>query len=306
MKKIKKISAIFASLLVAAWCSLGLVGNAFAGAFGVSPMSEKIALTPGETYYGSLTVSNPASSDSDFTFETSVEPFFAVDGTDNIKYETEGNYNQMVNWITVLDTSGTVAPNGTKIVHYRIDVPLDAPAGGQYATIIIQSVGSTPVEGAINIQQQVRIAYLIYAEIAGETVHDGEIKSAEVPGFLLSGNIEGTSLIENKGNVHAGATYALQVFPIFSNEEIYTNEEDPDTALIMPEATRLKTTAWDKTPDVGIFNVKYTVEFEGITQTVEKMVIKCPIWLLFIIIFAVIFLIFWLVMKSKSRKKSQR
>ena len=47
----------------------------------------------------------------------------------------------------------------------------------------------------------------------------------------------------------------------------------------------------------------YTVEFENSTAEISKIVVVCPLWLLFLVVFAIVMFIIWLVMKAKSRKK---
>lgn len=274
--------------------------------FSVTPMHQKIVLTPGERYEGTFNIANPASNTNIFNYKLNVEPFY-VDNSDEVVFENNGDYNQIVNWTTLDKETGSVEPNKTATAKFIINVPPDAPAGGQYVMIRTSSNDDLmPVSNSLNIQNVLSIAHLIYAEVTGETTRSGEILSADVPAFLLDGNIIGASAIKNTGNVHSDAKYTLQVFPLFSNEEIYTNEEKPRTRIILPDRTLYNELAWEDTPAIGIFNVIYTVEFEGITTQVSKLVIKCPIWLLFIIIFAIFALIFYFVAKSKARKKATK
>lgn len=313
MKLIKKITL-----------HLSLIGVVLVGIFGfvftpvyaenavtgvaVSPMKEKIILTPGETYYGSFVVANPAKYNTDFNYKVTLSPFFATDDY-NITYENTGDYNQIVNWITIDTTSGTLKPNDTNEIKFKIDVPKNAPAGGQYAAIVIGSADNDSESGAtegmgVQINQGMGVAHTIFAEVTGTTIRSGKIISTDLPGFMLSGKITASATIENTGNVHGDAIYKLQIFPLFSGEEVYTNEENPDTSIILPNRTRYHETVWNETPIAGIFNVKYTVEFEGVTTEVTKLVIICPLWLLFLILFAVAALIIWIIIRIRMRKRT--
>lgn len=302
-----KIKKIIIAIVVALIGGLGVVGNAYADTgITLSPLNQRIVLTPGEVYTGSFKISNQAKNTESFEYRITIDPFY-VDENYNIYYENNGDYNQIVDWITVDKESGTVAPNEVDEVHYSVNVPKDAPFGGQYAAIkaIVVDNGKTKEDG-VNIGVEYGSAYIIYGEIAGTTVRQGEIQDANVPSFMLNGNITGSCIIKNTGNVHGTATYKLQVFPLFSSEEVYTNEEKPDEKTILPDRTLYNETTWEGTPDVGIFNVKYAVEFEGVTTEVSKLVIKCPIWLMFIIIFVVFALIFYFVAKVRARKKAAK
>ena len=273
----------------------------------MSPMNERIVLNPGDHYSGSFKITNPVTSDHDFNYKTSVVPFY-VDEAYNVDLESNASYNQMTEWITVANEAGSLEPNSSTVIRFTIDVPANAPAGGQYAGIKVSSKDSTEEKHeGLNIKVSMGAAYLIYAEIAGETIHRGEITDVNVPSFLLSGNISGSATIKNTGNVHGVAKYTLKVFPLFSNEELYTNEENPKNMTILPNRSLYDETTWDNTPAIGVFNVIYTVEFEGVTEQVSKMVIKCPIWLLFIIIFAIVALIIYIVLRAKNKgKKASR
>lgn len=278
----------------------------------VSPMSQRLVLVPGETIETSIKVSNPNDAERNLDYSVSVGSFsqHEADGSKDdyggVDTETVTVYNQIMDWIALEKTSGSVAPNGTDVIPFRITVPTDVPAGGQYATIIVKdNTQYANNDGNVSIRSVAQIASIIYAEVAGETRNTGEIKENNITGFLMNNTLEATSMVKNTGNVHTNASYVLQVWPMFSDEEICTNEEEPGESLVMPETERYHTESC-KLPTVGIFRAKQTVKIFGETSIVEKTIIVCPIWLLFIIIFVVFALIFYFVARAKARKKATR
>ena len=304
----KKISLLAASALlsIASILANTIGASAASVSFGLSPMSQAIVLNPGETYNGTFKIVNTSDSET-FNYKIEIHPFTIndSDGQYLTVFEEYGNYGQIIEWTTLNSPdTGSVAPRENVDVNFSINVPVNAPASGQYLGFTVFSDSSKAAQdNSTGISEVMTIGHLVFAEVAGTTVRQGEIASMDVPGFLFDGNIAGTSNVKNTGNVHGVANYKLQVFPLFSDEEVYTNEEEPQTKTIIPERTLFNTTSWNKTPNIGIFNVIYTVEFEGVTSQVKKMVIVCPIWLLAIIIFAIISIIIYLVAKSKNRKK---
>lgn len=286
--------------------------------FAVSPMDEKITLTPGDEYSSSVTVINPQEYESDIKYTVEATPYYVDDNYQNIFDDPHGTSNNIVEWIKFTSpTEGRLSPGEKVRIDYTINVPSNAPGGGQYATIMVQAdrwsesennVENNNSKGTISgsLQEIKRIAHIIYAEVTGDIVRRGEITDINVPGFLLSGEIKGTSSIKNTGNVHGDAKYKLQVFPLFSSEEIYTNEENPEKHTILPDRTFYNETVWEQTPGIGIFNVVYTVEFEGVTSQTSKLVIKCPIWLLFIILFVIALIIIWIITRFRHNGKKNR
>ena len=295
------------------FCGIGLIlGGQSASAANVtmtvSPMSQRIILVPGETYYGTINVTNPLSSEADLIYTSSVASFnMSGDEYENIDLTSTGSYNQIVDWIRIVDGEGTVSPNGTKTITFAIDVPTDAPAGGQYASIRISNKSdNNAAEGSISVNEYVDVASVIYASVAGETVESGEVVENNIPSVVLSAPLEVSSIVKNDGNVHTDAEYSLQVWSLFSDEEIFTNEESPSNAVIMPESSRANKVTWQNIPLFGIYRVRQTIMLFGESSFVEKYVLFCPLWLFAIIIFAVFGTIAWLVTKSKSRKKKSR
>ena len=301
MKKTKQFLTL---LLGAILIVVSATTSAFADVdFGVSPPTERITLTPGETFYGTVTIVNPSTSESNFDYTVSVEPFYVNENNETI-YDYSGSRTMMADWIHLDHETGVIEPNSDRSVKFVINVPEDAPAGGQYAAIMVSSNADTEASEGVNIVASYRFAHLIYADVAGESVHDGAITGANVPSFLFSGRIKGSATVENKGNTHAEVSHTLQIFPLFSNEEIYTNEEDPKTSLIMPGVKRSSSVSWEETPAIGVFHVVYNVEFEGAKSTVDKHVIVCPIWLLFLILIGIFLIIFRILnVKKKTEKK---
>lgn len=281
-RKIRFISATFVSLVL----SLHYVFPTFAiQSFSLSPMNESIILSPGDTYHSAFKVNN-ISQDEDFHYEATVGPYY-VDQDYSPVFTNEGDKNQIVNWITINPESvrGVVKPNETVQIEFTINVPEDAAGGGQYACISVGSDSSVNgVGGNAAITESLAIGYTIFAEITGVSVVSGEIQDMVIPSFILDGKIHAESLVKNTGNVHSIGKYRLQVKSAFSDEVLYDSSKDimegDDMHTVFPERTYKEEEYWNDTPMMGIFNVSYSVEFQGKTSEVSSIVIVCPWWLL--------------------------
>ncbi len=314
--KIKKLIAVVVFSIVSCFGVLG-VAYADSNTMTVSPPYQKMILVPGEEYKGSINVFNASGSTRDLKFSVEVGSFSQNRGDSNdakddyaaMDHISRSNYNQIMDWIKLGKKSGTLAPGESEDIVYTIDVPEDAPGGGQYATIlVIDETTSGPAgDGNVSIDQKFQFASIIYAEVAGNTKEEGAIKNNSIPSFLFSGPLMAESLVRNNGNVHTDAEYTLQVWPQFSDEEICTNEEKPETSLVLPETERYHTQSCDL-PSIGIFRAKQTVKIFGEELTVERMIIVCPLWLLFVIIFVVVLIIVWIFVKVRNagRRKSSK
>lgn len=315
LRKITKRAITIMLMLIGIFATIcSKQANAISSGITMAPMNQNIVLSPGNSYNASFIISNPANSSDNINYKLGIEPFY-LDNNNAVEFGTDKDSNAIVNWITFISPiEGELTPNETKEINFTINVPEKTPAGGQYAAITVtkkisnsdEEENKSETSHQATIKEVQRVGHLIYAEVTGNTIKNGEILDANVSSFLFNDNIKGTSSIKNTGNVHGIAKYTLRVFPLFSDEEIYTNEEDPAIMIIFPDRTVYNETSWDETPTIGIFNVIYTVEFENATTEIKKLVIKCPIWLLFIIVFAIFALIFYFIAKSKARKKASQ
>lgn len=310
-------------LAIGAFAFLGIsihnTNSVMADGYGltVAPMNQNIIIDPGDSYETSFRISNPAASTQPTYYKIEVEPFYTNDKGETI-FEAESDYGEIAKWVTFnIPTEGKLEPNDTKEVMFTINVPDDAPAGGQYMSVLVTASGKPTDEddstsspdgdsSAAAIKEIKKMSHLVYAEIAGSTNKKGEILDMALPSFLLSGNITGSATVKNEGNVHGEAKYTLQVYPLFSSEEVYTNEEKPASFTILPDRQLFKEISWEQTPSIGIFNAVFTVEFEGQTQQISKMIIICPVWLLFLIIFIIFAIIIWIMLRVKNRNNKSR
>ena len=208
-------TSLLAVVLSALNICKALPASAASSSFRLSPMYQNMSLTPGEISQGTFVIPNPANNEANFKYGLYVQAFTATDDED-VVFENNGDFNQIVDWITLEKTSGEIAPNSSEEISFTINTPVDAPAGGQYAAIMVRQEASGSIGDAVNLKQNYEISHLIYADVAGETVRKGDITDVSVPSILFSGNISGTAKIKNLGNVHSRAKHTLKFLPLLS------------------------------------------------------------------------------------------
>ncbi len=307
MKSLKSLARMLAALVV---ITLGLfVGGDMVAAeeetpdyrIQLSPAKIELELEPGKTVSKTFRVQNTGAKD--FDFELGTGPY-GVEGEDyeqNLSKVT--SYNYIKDWIKFSEDKGTVKAGESKEITATVAVPQDVPSGGQYAVILAKMI--EPHDDSVSgIVAEKQVGLLVYSKnIDGNTRETGSIVEAKVPSFMFTPPIRATSVVENTGNVHADATYIMQVYPLFGGEEVYTNEESPEVRTILPETRRLNTLTWDGAPQLGIFRVKQTVKFLDDVKEIEKLVFICPIWFLLIILVIIFLAVFWIVSCTRGRKE---
>lgn len=254
-----------------------------ASAFTVLPMSQEVFLKAGEKYGGVITVANPADSTESFEYTVRVMPYSVVDENYRADFATKSNQTQITDWITIEDQTGKLEPNELKKVHFVIDVPTDAPAGGQYAVLAVAASNNDNVKEAVN--NVFEMASVIYASVEGETVHEGQIVSSSVPGFSTNTPITSSVMLTNEGNVHEVATTTITVKDVFRGQIFPVDgEENQFVEYIMPKSSRYLTRSIDRMAGLGIYEVEQTVEYLGGSASLTQVVIVCPIWFMILVL----------------------
>ena len=147
-----------------------------------------------------------------------------------------------------------------------------------------------------------RVGMILYAQVAGETRAEGRIIDNQIKTFMLSGPISATSIVENTGNVDLEGKYFLKVKTLFTDRIIYTNEEAPIEKVVLPGTKRFVTSRWENSPNFGIYKVEQTIDFASDSDTLEKIVLICPLWLIIIIILFIAAVIFHFVYHHQEKK----
>lgn len=268
----------------------------------VSPSYAEIEeMQPGKTYDGVFKVQNTGAKE--FSYAINITPYSVSDDKYTLDSETETAYTQMKDWVTLSQDSGTLASDSTEEIKYSIRIPSDAPAGGQYALINVRMIQSDDANSGAAISATKQIGFRLLGDVEGNTRRTGKVTEQNIPSILFNPPISATSVVENTGNTHITASYVLQVFPLFGNEEVYTNEESPYEVTVLPETSRYNSISWDDAPHLGIFRVKQTVTIADDTQFIEKTVFLCPIWFIFIILLIIFCIVFWICSRIKSRRE---
>lgn len=278
--------------------------------FTVTPMSQRFSLEAGKTTEGTIQVINPNDSTDDLKYKAYVAPYGVVGEGYEADLTTDTKYNMIKDWITIENPTGTIEPNKTGEIKFSIKVPGDAPGGGQYAAIVITRDDDTKAsDNGVAVKDIFEMASLIYANVNGETVHKGEIKSNEIPGFVANPPITVAALISNEGNIHENATIIINVTNFFTGDVIVEgNAEDAYySEIIMPETTRYVTREInDGLPLLGAVKVNQTIYYQGTSSKEEKTVIICPIWFLLLVIASIAAIIAAIVMIVRKHKKKAK
>ena len=273
----------------------------------VTPVSSRVVLRPGQELDYSMVVANIGTDK--FNYSVYAAPYSVVDEDYNVSFSNETNRTQLSRWIKFIkedgsttDTfKGSLEPNEKHTVNYRISVPEDVPAGGQYATIFAQTDNASENKDTSGITTVSRIGLIVYGRTNGETNEQAEITDFAISGFLNQGPITATSKVKNAGNTDIEAKYKFTVKSIFGG----TLHEDEQAYNILPDTERRLNTEWDTTSPMGLFWVTYSVSSSALETAREetKLVVILPVYMIIIMLILLTILVIWIIMLSRKRKE---
>ena len=251
----------------------------------ISPAKLQIALSPGQIFQGQLEVSNPSTEDS-LHYTVALRPFTVEDESYQLSFEDTTDFSQILSWVTLAQTSGTLAPGAKDIVAYQIAVPSDAPAGGQYLAFLVAPSDENmaqPTNG-MTIKHSANIASLLYATVDGKIKQELTVLENKAKLIYLDGPIKVSSLVKNSGNTHLEASYALTIRSFLGNVRLYSTKEQPNLRTLIPGTKFYFEQTWDDTPVLGLFKVEQEIRYLDTQSSSETYVLACPTWFLVLLL----------------------
>lgn len=291
-------------------------GNVFA----VSPQGMRFSMDAGESRSGTLMITNPVDAENELHYKVTVVPYNVVGEEYDIDLENMTEYSKIVDWVQIENPEGMIAKNSVHTVNYTINVPEDAPGGGQYFAFLVQNVADEHSSSdTVRVKDVMELSSIVYVSVNGDIIYKGEVLDSEVPAFSFSNPFTTSTLVRNDGNIHRDALIKVKATNVFTGEEMNiwnaaeegkTGEDESVEAtisyVIMPGTTRYTSMQVAGLPDLGIYNVKQVVSFEEKEYITEQTMILCPLWFVGLVFLAILSVVGMVVRRVKTRKRRRR
>ena len=280
----------------------------------ISPVNKVLKLEPNKTYDDSFKVMNNGADA--IKFEVYASPYSYTkdedDGTYKLGFSNETTYTQITRWITFRDSNGAytskpkfkVEPGTTFVVHYRVKTPSSIPDGGQYAVIFAHTLSDDTESGGLKTEASPGL--VVYGRSNGVTkfsfeTYDLKINKTMQDGEKTVTKINGTSMVNNSGNVDFMAYGKLTVRGIFGHQ-YYVTPETKGVSII-PETELEVSDAWDDTPYFGLFNVTWSVTVKDETKEISRLVLILPVPIIILMILLLTIIGIWITIMVRKRKE---
>lgn len=289
------------ALALSALASISFSNHAFAEddkmGIQISPTIQRVTLDPGAHYEGNVTIVNTGQIK--LNYAMSIKPY-QVSGNDyEAVFDIHNGYTQITSWITFPESNGVIDPGEVINVAYNIDVPLDAPGGGQFATIFADTNDSGQT-----VKYNASVGTVLLAHINGETREEGQILSTDIPSFLLNPPVTATVKLENKGNIDEEVKNSLEIKDYFSNRVIY-EDTTPQTNTMLPDTTRTITLVVNDVPRLGVFKATLTTEYMNDAEIATRLILICPIWLIAVILLLILTIVARVLAKRRDNLRTR-
>lgn len=239
------------SLLIGSFHAQDTFAQSPGRAISVVPPKFELFANPGDIITEKIRVKNNSSTVE--TYAVIIEDFSSTGESGQVVLEEEGADAQysLTEWIETSSTDIVLQPGEEQAFTFNINVPKDAEPGGHYASILFQSVNDPSIAqntSATAVSQ--RIGNLVLLRVSGNIEENAAIETFEAPARSQSGPVDFTLRVKNDGNVHIRPKGTIIITNLFGQK---VDEIPLEGANVLPGATRLMTTTWDKNNILGSY-----------------------------------------------------
>jgi hypothetical protein len=269
-------------------------------ALGMMPTMQDVTLAAGESKDYEVTVVNDGTTA--LNIEMSAVPYTMKEDYSSNIFDAPSTRTQISQWVAFNAGEDKFRLEGSeqKIVHFTIDVPTNAPAGGQYAAITAR--GQIDGESS-GVNATYQIASLFLSEIDGTTVRGGEITNREYGGWYASPDVVTKLTVRNTGNTHFFVTNRLIVENVFGGGEV-ARVEGPSN-IVFGEDERDFEVTWTSEQPIGFYYLIQESDFLGESHVERRLVVILPIWVIILCVLVLIAIIALIIASVKRRKKAK-
>jgi len=269
----------------------------------LSPTRAKLDLAPAQTSREAFTVTNNGASV--FGVRIYVVPYQVDENQENV-FDKNTKFTYLSKWIKFddVDDMGETAfwlePGGFKEVGYSVNVPFNAPSGGQYAAIMTELLRPDDITGTLT--QTNRIAIHVYGEVAGDIQRQGEILERKIEFWHNSREVATAFEVKNTGNVDFDVSGKLIVRDLFGS---FISETEAKSAMMLPETKQKIELVFQSPILAGVFSITQRVSINGQEYDEVKTVLVLPVWVIMLAMISLALLIL-LFRRWRERQRVRR
>lgn len=217
----------------------------------ITPLFYDVTIAPGDSWTSSIKVTNP----NPYEVAIALGPH-ALEPADESGHSTllplsdptlEGASSLLANWISLTATGAFVGKEQSVEVPFTIRVPKDAPAGGHYAAIIVETKPGAGGGNGASASVVSGLSALVFVRVPGDVIEAGEITNFSAkPTLALT--------FQNTGTTHLRPQGVISIFNIWDKEvdKIFINQDSP-LGYVLHKSSRTFSSDWR--PPTGLRNL---------------------------------------------------
>lgn len=248
----------------------------------VSPTSQQISLEAGSTVTETFKVINTGQT----VFEYSVYgSTYSVEGLEyDPNYSDETVRGGAYKWLTFEKSEGLLNPGEEDEITYTLNPPADAPLGGNYGVIFVETQPQGDAENQ-EILRKKRVGMVLRTNIEGDSKFEGDVIRTSLPWIQFSTPLTATFDVQNTGNVDFDVGSTITIRDLFGNEKFRSDKNN----VVYPDTTRRIVYEWNDANWFGIYKVDLAGTYINQDFSQSRYVFVTPQWLLMVVGIAAVF-----------------